>query len=397
MKNIFLIIFTLIGFIALAQQNQKPLTRLKALEIAQQKNPEVQLANIKKEKQEALMGSAFAIESPEIIFEAPTSNELRPGVLQSFNFPTTYIRQYQAQKQQVGMAETHKQITLNELRYRVNTVYNEIQYWGEVYASYLQQDTLLEDFAEVTSVRLQVGQISNLEKLNAESQYREIKYQLGQVLSKLRTARMQMGLLIGTPGDSSIRAVDEFTKLNSLILETQSLTEFGKNPLTKLYEQNQKLQQTTLKLQRNTWVPNLIVGYLNQGASNSEVKYRMRYGFTFPLWFWGNVSKVKAAKKEVNIATQQMVLNNYALQGNYNQALSELKQYSEALNYYEQTGLPQAEEIARTAKEGYRLGIIGYYNYIINLQQVIKIRLGYLEALKNYNQAIFTIQFLKGE
>jgi cobalt-zinc-cadmium resistance protein CzcA len=92
-----------------------------------------------------------------------------------------------------------------------------------------------------------------------------------------------------------------------------------------------------------------------------------------------------------------MVLNNYALQGNYNQALSELKQYSEALNYYEQTGLPQAEEIARTAKEGYRLGIIGYYNYIINLQQVIKIRLGYLEALKNYNQAIFTIQFLKGE
>jgi outer membrane protein TolC len=91
------------------------------------------------------------------------------------------------------------------------------------------------------------------------------------------------------------------------------------------------------------------------------------------------------------------VLNHYHLQGSYNQALSELKQFSEALNYFEQTGLPQAEEIAKAAREGYRLGSIGYYNYLLNLQQVIKIRLGYLEALKNYNQAIYTIQYLKGE
>jgi outer membrane protein TolC len=295
------------------------------------------------------------------------------------------------------MAETEKQITLNQLRFRVNTTYNEMQYLREVFTSYLQQDSLLEDVVEVTNVRLEVGQISNLEKLNAQSQYREVKYQLDQVKSKLRTAGVQMSLLIGNPKDSGLTASDEFIKLDlpTSILQQEGI--FKKNPLTTYYDQNKKLQKAVLNQNKSYWLPGLVVGYLNQGPDNTPTNYRMRYGFTLPLWFWGNASLVRAAKKEVKVAEQQAVLNDYELNGNYAQALSELRQYTEALNYYEQTALPQAEEIAKTAKESYRLGSIGYYNYLLNLQQVIKIRLGYLEALKNYNQATYTIQYLRGE
>jgi hypothetical protein len=56
-----------------------------------------------------------------------------------------------------------------------------------------------------------------------------------------------------------------------------------------------------------------------------------------------------------------------------------------------------AADITTMAKEAYRIGSIGYYNYLLNLQQVEKIRLGYLEALRNFNQSIFTIQLLKAE
>lgn len=379
-----------------AQQSNN-ITRKNALQLAQEKNPKVQLANLKKEKQQALKGAAWAIQSPEVIFEAPTSNELRPGILQSFDFPTTYVRKHQAQKQMVNLAETEKQITLNQLRYQVNTTYNEMQYLREVFASYKQQDSLLEDVVEVTKVRLEVGQISNLEKLNAESQYREVKYQLDQIKSKLRTANVHMGLLTGNPSDTSINASDDFIKqqLNAEVADTRDA--FSKNPLSTFYQQNQQLQAVNLKQNKSMWFPSLIVGYLNQGLSNSPMQYRMRYGFTFPLWFWGNAALVKSARKDVKIAEQQAILNNYELKGNYAQALSELRQYTDALGYFENTALPQAQEISKTAKEGYRLGSIGYYNYLLNLQQVIKIRLGYLEALRNYNHAIFTIQYLRGE
>ncbi len=397
MRLTLFILFSLVGMYTYGQQSLKGLSRQQALQLAQEKNPQVKLANLKKEKQQALKGSALGISSPEVIFEAPTSNELRPGVLQSFDFPTTYVRKYQSQNQQIALAETEKQITLNQLRYQVNSTYNEMQYLREVFASYQQQDSLLEDVVEVTNVRLEVGQISNLEKLNAESQYREVKYQLDQVKSKLRTARVHMSLLTGNPNDTTITAGDEFTKINLGSSVLNSDEAYAGNPLTKYYDQNKRLQHLQLKQNQSYWFPSLIVGYLNQGASNSPMQYRMRYGFTFPLWFWTNSSQVKAARKNVNIADQQVVLNQYDLKGNYTQALSELRQYTEALNYFEQTALPQAQEISKTAKEGYRLGSIGYYNYLLNLQQVIKIRLGYLEALKNYNQAIFTIQYLRGE
>lgn len=397
MRLTLFILFALVGMYTYGQQSLKGLSRQQALQLAQEKNPQVKLANLKKEKQQALKGSALGISSPEVIFEAPTSNELRPGVLQSFDFPTTYVRKYQSQNQQIALAETEKQITLNQLRYQVNSTYNEMQYLREVFASYQQQDSLLEDVVEVTNVRLEVGQISNLEKLNAESQYREVKYQLDQVKSKLRTARVHMSLLTGNPNDTTITAGDEFTKVSLSNNVLNSDEAYAGNPLTKYYDQNKRLQHLQLKQNQSYWFPSLIVGYLNQGASNSPMQYRMRYGFTFPLWFWTNSSQVKAARKNVNIADQQVVLNQYDLKGNYTQALSELRQYTEALNYFEQTALPQAQEISKTAKEGYRLGSIGYYNYLLNLQQVIKIRLGYLEALKNYNQAIFTIQYLRGE
>lgn len=397
MRLTLFILFSLVGIYTYGQQSLKGLSRQQALQLAQEKNPQVKLANLKKEKQQALKGSALGISSPEVIFEAPTSNELRPGVLQSFDFPTTYVRKYQSQNQQIALAETEKQITLNQLRYQVNSTYNEMQYLREVFASYQQQDSLLEDVVEVTNVRLEVGQISNLEKLNAESQYREVKYQLDQVKSKLRTARVHMSLLTGNPSDTTITAGDEFTKVSLSNNVLNSDEAYAGNPLTKYYDQNKRLQHLQLKQNQSYWFPSLIVGYLNQGASNSPMQYRMRYGFTFPLWFWTNSSQVKAARKNVNIADQQVVLNQYDLKGNYTQALSELRQYTEALNYFEQTALPQAQEISKTAKEGYRLGSIGYYNYLLNLQQVIKIRLGYLEALKNYNQAIFTIQYLRGE
>jgi outer membrane protein TolC len=390
-------LYSLFPSMLLAQLGNKELTRKAALQLAQERNPQVQLANTKKEKQMALRGAALSINAPEVIFEAPTSTELRPGVLQTFDFPTTYIRKFQAQKQQIGMAETEKKITLNQLRYQVNTTYNDMQYLREVLLSYQHQDSLLEDVLEVSSVRLQVGQISNLEKLNAQSQYREVQYQLNQIKSKLRTAGVKMSLLTGNLNDTGLYAADNFEKLPLTAYMIQTDGMFSNNPLTLFYEQNKRLQKALLNQNKSYWMPGLVVGYLNQGADNTPTPYRMRYGFTFPLWFWGNISQVKAAKKELKVAEQQAVLNQYELNGNYTQAISELKQYTEALNYYEQTALPQAEDIASTAIEGYRLGSIGYYNYLLNLQQVIKIRLGYLEALKNYNQAIYTIQYLRGE
>lgn len=388
-------ILLLIQGLNLEAQNLKSMSLNQLLEQAQKSNPSMLLAEQRIEKVRKLQASAFNIQSPEVLFEAPTSTELRPGVLQNIDFPTRYLRNYQTAKKETQITAIEKEMAWNELRLKIRLTYTELQYLKEVYESYLQQDSLLEDLVEVTGIRHQVGQISALEKLNAEAQYKEIRYQLGQVKTRLQTTRLSLALLTGNPSDSSLNSSEALAKaqFQSPLQEDA----FAGNPQNKWYEQNISLQHSKLKQERSGWFPGLVVGYLNQGPDQTPLNYRMRYGFTLPLWFWQNISKVGAQKKELEIAEQQALVNRYGLTGVYQETLSGLKQYGEALNYYEQTALPQASQLAREARESYRLGSIGYYHYLINLQQVIKIRLGYLEALKNYNQTAYTFQFLKGE
>lgn len=380
-------------------QGSDALSQEEVLKIVQEKNPNVQLADLRIEKQKALRGAAINFDAPEVLFEAPTGTDLRPGILQTFEFPTVYARQYQAQNERYKQATAEKEVTLNQLRYRAKNLYTEMQYLREVLTAYRQQDSLLRDFVEVTNVRLNVGQISNIERLNAESQYREVQYQLGQVEAKMRSARAQMALLLGNPGDTAFQTADAFSRKALPDGLNNAQQAYSRNPLLTYYLLNKNVQRYEWKAERNRFIPNLAIGFLNQGNVISETPAinQLRFGFTVPLWMWSNIARIKAAKAEVKSAEQLIVLNNYELQGQYNQAVSELNQYLAALNYYETTGLPQAQQIADAASEGYRLGSIGYYNYLINLQQVIKIRLGYLEALKNYNLSVHNIQYLKGE
>ncbi|MFD1816023.1 Outer membrane protein TolC [Pseudarcicella hirudinis] len=368
-----------------------------AIEMAIKLNPQTKIADLRIEKQRVLLPATRNFDSPELLFQAPTSDAFRPGIMQKFAMPQVYNQQKKAQESQIRLTETEKQITSNILRYNVKTVYNELRYLREVIRNYQRQDSLLADFVKITDVRVQVGQISRIEKLNAESQYREVQYLLDQIRAKVRSNRIQLGLLIGMPNDTTLRVSGDFDKLKFIHAVISTDTNFVQNPLTGFYRENQQLNMELLSLEKKRRLPNVIVGYLNQGDKNSPVGYRFQLGVTLPVWGWVFNSRINGAKKDVEIAQKQIALNNYELQGTYDKAVSEYRQYQEALEYYETIGLLQASEIINAAKDGYRLGSIGYYNYLLNLQQAFKIRLGYLDALRNFNQSVITLQYLKGE
>jgi cobalt-zinc-cadmium resistance protein CzcA len=373
-----------------------------ALDRATRDNPQVNVANLRIDKQRALIPGALSLSGPELIFESPTTKNFQPGVLLPFSLPTVYKNQRIVQQQQVALSQREKGITVNTIRYNVRTIYNDLLFLRETITNYRRQDSLLVVFAKVTEVRQRVGQISQIEVLNARSQQQELNYQLDQTRARVRSNRIQLGLLIGMPYDTSLRVTGPFERLHfrsfdkvQPFLATDST--FIRNPQTSFYQQNQQLSESLLVLEKKRRLPNLIVGYLNQGGPDSPWLTRLRFGLSLPVWGWVASSRINAAQTDVAIAKSQIKLNQYDLQGSYDKAVADYLQYQEALDYYDVTGLPQAEAIIRAASDGYRLGSIGYYDYLLNVQQAFKIRLGYLEALRNFNQAIITLQYLKGE
>ena len=66
------------------------------------------------------------------------------------------------------------------------------------------------------------------------------------------------------------------------------------------------------------------------------------------------------------------------------------------MNYYEESALSQSELILNNAQKAFKSGTIGYVEYVQAINQGVQIQSGWLEALKNYNQAIIHLEYLAG-
>jgi outer membrane protein TolC len=334
----------------------------------------------------------------ELLFEAPTGQELRPAILQIIDFPTVTAQQYKSQKKLINLNGSEKKVTQNQLIFSVKAQFNLFQFNLDKTKTLTIYDSILSDLLEVNDVRFRVGQISSLEKLNGEAKYKLIQNQLLQANVDVKSSKYNFSLLLGKPGDTTFFPSQGLTKRINSLDQKVSVSDIDKNPLVEYYEKQMDLNKSLLKVERNKRLPGLMFGYYNQADANTPLSLvsRLRFGVLLPIWFWTNQSKIKGAKKAVEISETQMQVNSMNLVSQYAQAVAQYEQYQQSLNYFESVGLRQAEEIIKNAQTSFKAGSIGYYFYLQNLDQAFQIRLSYLEALKNYNQSILTLEYLSG-
>ena len=164
-----------------------------------------------------------------------------------------------------------------------------------------------------------------------------------------------------------------------------------------LINQSILIAEKNISLQKAKALPGLAFGYFNQGERNAPIGNRFRVGFTVPLWFGQYKSNINAAKTEweINKLKTSGLLQQLSIQ--LLQANNELAIYNQSLQYYYNTGIPKANEIIRTAKRFFESGENDYINYLRNINDAFVIQIKYLEANRNYNQALLVINYLTGK
>jgi cobalt-zinc-cadmium resistance protein CzcA len=359
--------------------------------------PLIKASNLTVEQQNILKAAGFNLYSPELLFQAPTGDEMRLGVMQRFDFPTVYCQQMKLQSAAVQVSESQRDINVNLLKYSVRNAYVDFQYWYETQAILKRFDSILSDLVAINEVRYRVGQISNLEKINGEAKYKNLRFNLLQAEAEVTKARKQLLVYMGVLEDSLLIPQTKMLKLDSISIIERDSGNFYKNPLLQYYQNQIDFSKRLHKVERHRSYPGFVVGYLNQSTPNTETQYRLQYGITIPIWYWQYNARIRAAKKGVEVTEAQARTGTYQLNSEYYQAQARYRQYYEGLKFYEEAGLLQAAEVLKSAATSYRLGSIGYYAYLMNIEQAFTIERNYLEALKNYNQSILYINYLKGE
>jgi outer membrane protein TolC len=318
--------------------------------------------------------------------------------LQVIDYPGVYTAQGRTQRTRIQLTETEKNITINNLKFRLRAAYNQLQFSLARTRLLQSQDSVYFDLLKVNEIRYRVGQISSLEKINGESQYKRIQYSLKVSRNELRNAKYQFNLLMGRPNDTTYIPAEVLRKSSYQFVFTPVDTSYiSNNPLLDYSYRNVTLNRNQLKVERRRRIPGPVLGYLNQGTPDTGIEPRLRLGITLPVWQWVFQSNINAAKKGIEIAQTQQLLTAYQLNTEYAKAQADYRQNRDNVTYFESTGLPEASEILRNARESFRLGSITYYQYLQNVELSYTIRQNYLETLKNYNQAIINLIYLKGE
>ena len=373
-------------------QNTISVTDLVSMALKNSRNVSASTLAVMQQKQ--LLKGSFNLPNPEVFIESPTGNFYTGSITQSFEFPTVYSKQRQVQKQMIVLAEKEKLLTENEIKFEVKRLYLALQYEAALQQQLYVQDTVYLKITSAAARQFDAGQINYLQKISTETTYGEIHNQFVQSQLRYNNLQKQLQFISGYTEKLAVDSLKVFN--NGYAYETIDSAAFVSNASLQIINQNTIIAETNILLQKAKALPGFAVGYFNQGERNTPFQNRFRLGITVPLWFAQYRSNINAAKTAFEISKQKA--NGLQQQSTVQllQAQNEFAVTAQALNYYENVGVKKASEIISTARRFFENGENDYIDYLRNINDAYLILLKYPEAIKNYNQTILNIQYLKG-
>ncbi len=389
----------LLGLKSIAKIDSNLFTTIRledALQNALTKSPKIRVLERRMQSEKAKMASGFNLENPEVALEATDPDKFKISVSQNLDFPAVYAMQTATQKQRVNLAGAEKKVGQNELIYNIKEGYLNLQFFYEKTTLLQEMATLFSDIVRIQQVQLAVGQISELEKLNAQSQYKKIELTFKEALNQFSSEQIRFSFLIGNASLVRYKPQEKLSKFQDVMDTNFTQEAVDNNPTLAVYNQALKVSRFERRTEYFKLFPGLVLGYLNQGESNSPLLYRFKIGISVPLWAWNHAGRLRSQDRLLQESEAQRDLAQYEISSEYGSSLEFYKQHQGNLQYYENFGLKESSEIIRSAKESYKLGAITYYQYLQNIELAFQIQLGYLETLKEYNAAWLKLQYLSG-
>ncbi len=382
-----------------------------ALLEAATRNPQIQIGGLQVGQQQALRRSVYDYGRTTItgtmgqINSRKFDNNLT--VSQIVPNATLLRRQADLADATIHSRETALEVSRNEVQYAVKSAYYELSYLHEREHLFRQQDSVLVEFVRAATLRLRAGEASSLEKSTAEIQLADGRVKLAQNTASLTAARTRLQTALNSP--TPLDATPGPLARRVLTLPFDSLTTV-RNPLLAQLRQQVVLAQQTRLVEQARLKPDLTVGMFSQTIvgsqifNNTETYYGAGHRF-----FGGHIgvslllqtkpqrARIDATRLGEQIAQTELQSGQQALQWQVEQASQQYEQYRQALQYYEQNGLAQAQLIQANARKAFQGGDIGYVEFTLALQQSLNIRASYLDLLNQYNQSVLYIEYLLGD
>lgn len=411
MKRINMMIIGLCGLALLPQtvlSQTRKVSLQECINMALEKNPQMQVSNKSVERAKALQGTAWEIDKTELsLSQDPTSGGSPDNALslsQSIEFPTYYIARHKQLKAETQAERSKAAVVRLSLENDVKAAYYQAVYQAEKLRVLESQDSLLAQYRTFAEKRYKAGETRQLELLSAERLQRENKMEVLAAHNELETVQLLLSRLVGSvetvePKEDSLLPLDW----------KQASYNYSQTPDGQYSADRLKVSEQAVRVAKNGFAPSLSLSLRNQLVISSWNPYdqdRSRFdggnfmgfevGVGIPLFYGATRAKVKAARKEREMIALEIKEQEQLRQQEYLSALSRMNAAYVRYTYYNEEGRERSDKMAEQGLLEYSQGEISYLEYMNVLQESIDLRLKRASALNDYNQCVLVMEKLCG-
>lgn len=378
-----------------------------ALDMAMDKNPELNRIQEQVQVQKTQLGTAWGVESPDIYYLKEGMNnglytEKRWGVSQTFAFPLTGYYQNRRVRSEVQSTEIQVEAIRQEISRSVKKAYIELVYAIKYLELTEKEVELARNLREIAQKRLDVGDSNELDVIRSEIEYSQAgnSYREGKRL--VYDAQSSLFRIIGQNSDqhqNDISYPDTLRFHEIHIQQDQVFSMIGQSPKIQTAIQDVESARMDIRVARSGYLPDLKIDYYRQDYGDGFAFDGFQVGVSVPLWFIlnekSNVQRANAVYKQSEWMVRETELQireeAEAAWHRYEATRENILEYRDSIH-------SRSFNLLELAKEGYMMGELDFLHVLEAQRTYINTQIIFYQSLRDYYiQLVELEQFLPNE
>lgn len=382
----------------------KKMTLEQCFQLADKQNLTLQAGRKSIERAKVMEGTAWDVDKTEIAFgQNPASSGDTDNALafsQGIEFPTVYTARRGQLKAETQAEKSRLGVTDQQIKLEIASAYYAMLYQTHRLSILQRQDSILDRYCDVAEKRYKAGEARQLEFLTAERLRNENHLEMVNVKSVAENKQLELMALLNT--DQPVLPAESYL----IALESPVCGTFNYQQTADAQYQQDRLKalDKEVKCAKTGYAPSLSLTLRTQALISSWDPYhidRQRFtegnffgfeiGVGVPLFYGATKAKVKAAKKNREVAELEMQQERREKERDYRLGYNRFQNAAKRMAYYNGENISKAKEIVRLSTAEYESGEISYVEYANALQEAIDMGMKHADVINEYNEAALAL------
>ncbi|MGB5982789.1 MAG: CusA/CzcA family heavy metal efflux RND transporter [Nonlabens sp.] len=393
---------------AKAQQPQAPLQDIvvqdsiipiaisQAIEIAKENYPVLKASQLEIERQNALKGIAYDFGNTQV-FTGGEEIADGQGIYTVIGFGQQNIdllgigAKKRLQQQRIELAQTAFNLSEIQIELEVKRAWSETFQAKKKFVLYRELDSIYGQFSKSVELNYEFEAISRLEYAAARNQALQINNKFQQAEIDYFIALQKLNLWLAP--DTMYTVTDDLEATEISILDADDTLD--EHPDLLLSRKRIDEAQASYDAARANLLPKFNLQGGLQRVNGDSGFYTYQAGISIPLFSGPDRSRAKTAKLDTQIAETNATFKQRELQSQFIQARQNFTKWRDTWFFYKTEALPLAIDQRKGALLAYKEGALDYASFTQIIRDAIQTELDALDALDNYLDALFELQYFQ--